>query len=248
VSIWSKIDGWPVFVWGMGRVSSFLVRSRQPKPPRVLLMSSNVKRMARIPPGAISGWTGLLTPRASGDIGGAYLCCTALVKGRRGGGEGEGKMQRYDTQSDIAFLFILLPYTLYIITFSHRKQSDRSEEPLKRKRRDSNHVNDLGAQGGISEGEIERRRRMRAALELALLDRFRAAEVGAEALYDKAFAVLQRMETEPGGWIAAQVARLMEETPRWRGQEKRQRVSLHADEGRLVDWFLNDVNSGAYDA
>jgi len=70
---------------------------------------------------------------------------------------------------------------------------------LKRKRRHSNHANDVSARGGISEDEIQHRRRMRAALEFALLDRFRAAEAGSEAMYDKAFAVLQRMEVEPSG-------------------------------------------------
>lgn len=92
--------------------------------------------------------------------------------------------------------------------------------------------------GGISEGEIERRRRMRAALELALLDRVRASDDDSQGLYEKAFEVLQRMETKPGGWIAAQVARLVEETL---GGRRR------ADEGRLVDRFLNDVNGGVYD-
>jgi len=79
---------------------------------------------------------------------------------------------------------------------------------------------------------------MRAALELALLDRFRAADAGPEGVYDKAFAVLQRMEMEPSGWVAAQVARLVEETL---GRERR------ADEGRLVDRFLKKLKRGLYD-
>ena len=161
---------------------------------------------------------------------------------------GEGEKRCKETQSEIAFLFIFLPFTLHLLIFPHRKQSGKSEGPLKQKRRDSNNVNDLGAQGGISEGEIERRRQMRATLELALFDRFRATEAGAEALYDKAFAVLEQMETKPDGWAAANVARFVEETMGWRGQEKRQRVSLYADEGRLVDWFLDDVSSGVYGA
>jgi hypothetical protein len=78
---------------------------------------------------------------------------------------------------------------------------------------------------------------MRAALELALLDRFRAADDDFQGLYDKAFAVLQRMETEPVGWVAAQVARLMEETL---GGKRR------ADEGRLVDRFLKKIKRGVY--
>ena len=144
---------------------------------------------------------------------------------------------------NVSFSLILLPLTLPLITMSYRQLlasqgSGRVGGPLKRKRRDNNCVNDLSAQGAISEGEIERRRRMKAALELALLDRFRAADDDFQGLYDKAFDLLQRMETEPAGWVAAEVARLVEETLGWKRR---------ADEGRLVDRFLNLIKRGAYD-
>lgn len=89
---------------------------------------------------------------------------------------------------------------------------------------------------------------MRAALELALLDRFRADSVegDSEATYTKAFKVLAIMEAEPGTVVAARVARFVEDSLGCHRPE-RCRMSLRADEGRLVDWFLIGVRRGLYD-
>ena len=141
---------------------------------------------------------------------------------------------------NVLFSLTSLPLTLPLIILSYRQllasqNSGQAGGGLKRKRRD---VHDLSISGDISEDEIQHRRRMRAALELALLDRFRAAEEGSEAMYDKAFDVLHRMETEPGGRVAVQVARLVEEALGWKRR---------ADEGRLVDRFLRKLKVGMYD-
>jgi flagellar biosynthesis GTPase FlhF len=97
--------------------------------------------------------------------------------------------------------------------------------------------------------EDKHRRLMRATLEAALYDRFRAdcdEEAASQATYEKAFMVLQHVEIEPGGVVAARVARFVEDMLGLQGG----RVLLRVDEGsegRMVDWFLEDVEDGKYD-
>lgn len=116
---------------------------------------------------------------------------------------------------------------------------------MKRKRRSEHHANDVSVQKDRLEDVIEHRRRIRAALELALLDRFRAdlEEFNSEAIYTKAFDVLAQMEAEPGGVVT----RLVEAALGCQRQTKRRRMSIHGDEGRLVDMFLNEIDKGMYD-
>lgn len=87
-SLGITIDGRRVFV---GTGYEPLVRFHLPKPPPALTTSCYVRGMARRPPSAIFGWTGLSIPRGSVDIGGECLCCEVLVEGRGGGEEGPPK-------------------------------------------------------------------------------------------------------------------------------------------------------------
>ena len=79
---------------------------------------------------------------------------------------------------------------------------------------------------------------MRATLEAALYDRFKADldENKTQAIYEKAFMVLQRVEIEPGGVVAARVARFVEEALGLQPGRGTLRVDA-GDEGRLVTWF-----------
>lgn len=89
---------------------------------------------------------------------------------------------------------------------------------------------------------------MRVTLESALFDRFNAdvGEGKSQQTYEKAFMVLQRVEIKPGEVVAARVAGFVEEMLGLLGS----RVVLQldeGDEGRMVDWFLEDVEDGKYD-
>jgi hypothetical protein len=90
---------------------------------------------------------------------------------------------------------------------------------------------------------------MRATLEAALYARFRAdigEESASQATYEKAFKVLQHVESEPGGVVAARVARFVEESLGLQSEREALRVD-EGDEGRMVDCFLEDVTKGRYD-
>ena len=73
----------------------------------------------------------------------------------------------------------------------------------------------------------EHMRLMGATLESALFDRFKAAAEGDEETYENAFLLLQHVEIESGGIVAARVARFVEEMLGLQGG----RVSLWMDEG-----------------
>jgi hypothetical protein len=78
---------------------------------------------------------------------------------------------------------------------------------------------------------------MRATLESALYDRFKAdfdEENASQAIYEKAFMVLQHVEIQPGGVVTARVARFVEETLGLQPGHGALRVD-EGDGGRLVD-------------
>jgi len=134
------------------------------------------------------------------------------------------------------------------IQLNEEQQQQEQEEQQEQQEQQEQRVREENGNDASSweTEQNEHRCLMGATLESALFDRFKAVAEGDEETYEKAFKVLQHVEIESGGVVAARVARFVEEMLGLQGG----RVALcmdKGDEGRMVDWFLEDVADEKYD-